>query len=191
MTKQAPHPNHRLSLLGQTLEIVMPHRTLQQLRTEHAWRCATRAKKQMAGEYDSYVNAVKNLPAQITANGLGQALAYLAAEGLAENGEPSDPEGYLYKHVESWLTDREELGDTKVSDGAYAEQPAEERSTASTKLIYRIAQGSSTRYRRGTSEALDYLAVLRFASEAVALGPYDGAEGVNDESGTNSSGDRP
>jgi CRISPR/Cas system CMR-associated protein Cmr5 small subunit len=158
---------------------------------EHAWRCASDTKEEIEGEYDEFINAVKNLPAQITTNGLGQALAYLAAEGLGENGKPTDPEGYLYQHVESWLTGREELGDAEVSDGAYAEQPAEERSTASTKLIYRIAQGSSTRYRRGTSEALDYLAVLRFASEAVALGPYDGAEGVNDESGTNSSGDRP
>lgn len=169
----------------------MPHRTLQQLRLEHAWRCASDTKRQIEGEYGDFVNAVKNLPVQISANGLGQALAYLAAEGLGENGDPVGPEGYLYRHVESWLTDREELEDAKAPKGAYAKQPDEESERASTKLIYRVAQGSSTRYRRGTSEALDYLAVLRFVSEAVGLGPYDGPESIDGKAGSNSLSDLP
>lgn len=167
----------------------MPHRTLQQLRLEHAWRCASDTKRQIEGEYDDFVNAVKNLPVQITANGLGQALAYLAAEGLGENGDPVDPEGYLYRHVESWLTDREELEDPTAPKGTYARQPDEESESVSTPLVYRVAQGSSTRYRRGTSEALDYLAMLRFVSEAVGLGPYDGPKSVDGNAGYSSVGD--
>jgi CRISPR/Cas system CMR-associated protein Cmr5 small subunit len=148
----------------------MPSQTLKQLRLEHAWTCASAAKEKLGGDYDSYIDAVKNLPAQITGNGLGQALAYLAAEGLGS------PEGHLYRHVESWLTDRSELEDADAPKGSYAERPDGENDGARTKLIYRIAQESSTTCRRGTSEALDYLAVLRFAAGAVKVGPFDSAE---------------
>lgn len=174
----------------------IPNRSLKQLRLEHAWHCADAAKDELGDQYESYTNAVKNLPTQIRGNGLGQALAYLAAEGLDKDGEPKNPEGHLYYHVESWLTDREELEDpdepedTIIPEGSYADRADGENDDASTKLIYRIAQESSTRYRRGTSEALDYLAVLRFVSEAVGLGPFDGPEGNDGNSSSSSSRNR-
>lgn len=151
----------------------MPRRTLKQLRLEHAWKCASDAKEAMGAQYDGYTNAVKNLPGQITGNGLGQALAYLAAEGLGNEGEIQKPDGYLYRHMESWLTDRAELGDTNAPKGSYSEPPDGESNTASTKLIYRIAMSSCRHYRRGTAEALDYLAVLRYVAGAVKTGPFE------------------
>lgn len=171
----------------------LPNRTLKQLRLEHAWHCADAAKEELSDQYESYARAVKNLPTQIRGNGLGQALAYLATEGLDKDGKPKKPEGYLYYHVESWLTDREEIedtgepGDTTIPKGSYVDRADGENDDASTKLIYRIARESSIRYRRGTSEALDYLAVLRFVAEAVEVGPFEPSEEVADEDGITSS----
>lgn len=156
----------------------MPNRTLKQLRLAHAWHCASSAKEELGGNYDDYVNAVKNLPAQIRGNGLGQALAHLVAEC-------SDaPEGHLYRHVESWLTDRAELEDAGAveedSEGTYADRPDDEEDEAQTPLIYRITQSDSVRYRRGMAEALDYLSVLCDTAGAVKAGPFEASEGDSD-----------
>lgn len=151
----------------------MPNRTLNQLRLEHAWRCAIDAKAELGEKYDGYTNAVKNLPAQITGNGLGEALAYLAANGRTKNGELKKPEGHLYRHVESWLTDRAELEDEDPPKGSYAERPRGEKDDARTRLIYRIARADSILYRRGISEALAYLSVLRSTAGAVKVGPFE------------------
>lgn len=54
----------------------MSKQTLEQLRAQDAWACATKAQQVLGKSYDKYVNASKGLPALIMNSGLMQVLAF-------------------------------------------------------------------------------------------------------------------
>jgi CRISPR-associated protein Cmr5 len=135
-----------------------PRRKLEQERAADAYKKARQAQKSLK-EYKEYVGLVKKLPAMISTNGLGQTLAFLAAQAkLLPSGAPnnSNVEGMLYWHVESWLT---RAGDPK---GPYEQKAGnEDQDRPPRKLLYRIINGDSVVYRRATAEAMAYLAWLK------------------------------
>ena len=157
----------------------MTNRTLEQLRAAHAWDCATatskhieviakksssrdpaKAKQEAKDHYESYVNEIKKLPARIRTNGLGPALAYLAAKGKLSD---TKPEGRLYKNLASWLTRPADPRGPYAQDG--------KADITDTQLLHTIHEEDSRRYRWATTEALAYLVQLKLLADALQAVP--------------------
>ncbi len=92
--------------------------------------------KEWEGKYGSLV---KNFPAMIVTNGLGQALAFLKAKKKEHHLG-------LYRHVSGWVT-KEIYGVTG-------------------DLLEKIIADNSANYRRATTETLAFVAWLKRFAEA-------------------------
>lgn len=68
--------------------------TLEQLRAQNAWECATKTQSNTSLDYDKYVNFTKGVPALIMSSGLMQVLAFCHEKGKKDN----------YKHCEEVAT---------------------------------------------------------------------------------------
>ena len=134
------------------------HRSLSQHRSEHAWHCASEAKKKLT-KYPEYVSLVKKLPAMVATNGLGQTLAYLAAKAKlpAESGKGKNdvnPFELLYQHLETWLLEERNIYDRP--------EPPSVR-----PVILALSCHSSLLYRRATAEIQAFVTWLRRYAEAL------------------------
>lgn len=144
---------------------------LDQKRAKYAWECGKAAQKEGQEFLERYAGLVKKLPALISTNGLGQTLAFLAAKAktkeIKEKGssrrviDTAKEEGLLYHHLEEWLT-RE-----RDPRGPYTQKAPGEPDGEPTKLLYRIACGDSTTYRRATAEALAFINWLKSFADAL------------------------
>lgn len=115
--------------------------TKEQERAAKAWAYIADVKgKTFEGKYGG---RVKELPALILTNGLGQTLAFLRAKG---KGNPNAPQT-LYGHLSEWV----------MSEIASGQQDS--------LLEWIIGQDSST-YRRATTEALAFTVWLKRFAEA-------------------------
>ncbi len=112
-------------------------KTLDQERAEHAWNCVQDVLQLPPAQRREFGIQLKKLPTRILAAGLGQALAFLEAKGLAEK---------LRKTLSGWIARRRAPFD------------------AEDRLLVRIIQGDAEFQRYATGEVLAYLAwLVRFA----------------------------
>jgi CRISPR-associated protein Cmr5 len=136
-------------------------RKLEQERAAHAYFCASDAKAKLNEKYKEYVGWVKKLPAMISTNGLGQAMAFLAAKAKTKNNAPntSTVEGMVYVAIESWL----------IRSGKPYSNPLDDEVDVKPvwKLLYRIIHRDSVTYRYATAEAMAYLAWLKSLSDSL------------------------
>lgn len=102
----------------------------------------------------------------IHTNGLGQALAFLAAKAGTKEGhvDRGTPHGLLYTQLEKWLTTIPEPGERFRAPYT---APVRDESNQPTRLIYRIACGDSATYRRATAETLAFLNWLKSLADAL------------------------
>lgn len=129
-------------------------RTLEQLRYWAAYTFAQQAKNNTSMDFSRYVVLVKKFPAMINTNGLGQALAYLAAKkGGAEQ--------LLLQQLGDWLTRSEFNRDCDHYVPPYGEGG----------LLANIRDKDSRTYRRATVEALALLNYLRLAASGLDTKP--------------------
>lgn len=114
-----------------------------QARALRAWNLIADSTDQVKGKdwEDKYGSLVKNFPAMIVTNGLGQALAFLKAKKKPHHLA-------LYQHVSGWVT-------KSIYGGAESDQ-----------LLQKIIADSSTNYRRATTETLAFVAWLKRFAEA-------------------------
>ncbi len=126
-------------------------RTTEQQRAKNAWQNVEAVEQHFAEEKKrkEYGSWARGLPALIQTNGLGQALAFLAAKG---KGDDSKHQTLLYTHLTGWL--RERL------------QPNEKNTDF---LAWVLTQNSGV-YRRATREAIEYALWLRRFAEAKGWG---------------------
>ncbi len=102
----------------------------------------------------------------IHTNGLGQALAFLAAKAGTKAGgiDQENPHGVLYTQLEQWLTR------TPEPDGPFRAPyttSVPDENGQPTRLIYRIACGDSATYRQATAETLAFLNWLKSLADAL------------------------
>jgi CRISPR-associated protein Cmr5 len=71
-------------------------RTFEQDRAKFALEAVTKIDK----EKDKYETLIKQLPAMVLNNGLGQTMAYLLAK---DGGEHKEPSWHLYSCLEKWI----------------------------------------------------------------------------------------
>lgn len=77
-------------------------KTLEQLRAQNAWDCATQVPDDLL---DSYSKLAKGLPAMIMNSGLMQTLAFLH-EKSSKPGRGKSHEGLLAQHLRAWIASR-------------------------------------------------------------------------------------
>ncbi|UYN93738.1 MAG: type III-B CRISPR module-associated protein Cmr5 [Enhydrobacter sp.] len=123
-------------------------------RAKHARTRVADIEKLPAAAAREYLSAVRALPAEIRAIGLGQALATL----LNRSSRPTDGFARLYHHLEHWLMQRS-------YKGAVAAPP---------QLLAAVIGGSNAQYRHATAEADAYLAVLKRLAEVFLSGRATG-----------------
>ena len=118
-------------------------RTLEQKRAQHALNEVRRFKRELSPEErQKFVSYVESLPANILANGLGQAMAMLLAQA---NGVKDDPHYRLYGVLQEWLTRNEE------------QAPYRQERDLMDALVAR----GRAEYLRAQTEALSYLEWLK------------------------------
>jgi CRISPR-associated protein Cmr5 len=122
----------------------MTAQTLEQKRAKHALDQIKKLKRDKAGNYVSYVNA---LPAAILMNGLGQALATELASGKNDD----DPHRLLASHVSEWLLNKEVH--TKYAGGGSRIDTA--------WLLDQIVAGDQDAYLWAQAEAIAYVTWLK------------------------------
>jgi len=133
-----------------------PTRTLEQLRSAYAWRAVSAAKQRQGDKFKEYRSLVKKLPALIANNGLGQALAFLAANADVQNNQVADTKvaGLVFNHLVGWLHHSED-----AYRGPYAGQPP--------AVLGPVQQGTSQQYVHARLEALAVLTYLRLFTDAL------------------------
>lgn len=141
--------------------------TLAQIRSKEAWDYAVAAKAALGGAYKEYVNLVKKLPAQISDNGLGHTLAFLAAKGKAEE---DSAEGLLYQQLEKWLTQKHNFNNPYRAPYG-SETHNNEAAGNKFRLIRLIHQNDTTHYRWATAEALNFIAWLKSYADSLEETP--------------------
>ena len=119
----------------------MSIKTREQERAENAWGKIER----VSANHKEYGSRVRDLPAMIQTNGLGQSLAFLKSKAKNNN---RDYHAVLYSHLSTWLGEKIR-GQQNDSDF----------------LTWIITQNSDV-YRRATTEALAYTMWLRRFAEA-------------------------
>ncbi len=118
-------------------------RTLEQKRAQHALDKVRSFRRELSAEdRQKFVSYVESLPANIMANGLGQAMAMLLAQA---KGAEDDPHCLVYKVIQEWLTRNEEQAPYR-----------QER-----ELMDAIVSRSRADYLRAQTEALSYLEWLK------------------------------
>jgi len=110
--------------------------TLEQQRAAHALEQILELKQK--GAYGNYVSYVKALPATILANGLGQALATLKAQG-------QDGHDLLFAQISCWL----------CQDDVHAPY------RNAQDVLQALVDADQQTYRRAQVEALAYLTWLK------------------------------
>lgn len=144
---------------------------LEQQRAEKAWAQVSGVPKDKGKEYHT---VVRQAPAMIKTNGLGQMLAFLLAKEKKDarrvrqaSKNQLGADGLLYKHLEEWLIG-DEGGTPTVEDGPirYLKAPIPWRKADKPTVIERVIAEDSTVYRQATREALAYLSWLKRFAEA-------------------------
>lgn len=125
----------------------MPLENFEQKYSRYAWECVNQAKNTQGIDFKEYVSLVKNLPANIMTNGLGQTLAFLTSKAKLKNGrvDSTKPHGKLYLQLETWLIEKEDTYRVKAPD---------EKDNEPMKLLCRIIYSDSLTYQRATEQAL-------------------------------------
>ncbi len=131
--------------------------TLEQLRYWAAYTFAQEAKQKLS-DFSRYAVLVKKFPAMLNANGLGQALAYLAAK---RGKEGKSAEGLLLKHLGQWLT-RSDL-----NRNLFHYTPPYGVEFGEGVLLAQIRENSSRTYVRAAVEALQLLNYLKLVATAL------------------------
>lgn len=126
--------------------------TLEQQRAARAWVDVSKVKGQdFKGKYGGLV---RKLPAHVTGNGLGQALAFLRAKSAVKPGKQPSAEnlahGTAYRHLSSWVM---------------SQLDPEGQKSGKSLLEWLLEQNSDV-YRRATTEALAFLVWLKRFAEA-------------------------
>ena len=133
-----------------------PRQTLEQQRAQHAWDCASEAKKQLRDDYDKYVNLAKSVPALIMNSGLMQVLAFLHEKSLDKKTgypKPDDPHTLIGQHLRNALHKR------------FSDLPAEFQSAMGT-----LMKADSRRFQAITAEAFAWLRWMRQMAAARVKG---------------------
>ncbi|OPX19608.1 MAG: type III-B CRISPR module-associated protein Cmr5 [Desulfobacca sp. 4484_104] len=141
--------------------------TLEQMRYWAAYKFAQEAKGK-PGDFSRYVNLAKKFPAMVNANGLGQALAYLAAK-RTKKGDSA--EELLLKHLGRWLTRSDDNRNFYYAP-PYAVDYAE------GVLLANIRENNSRTYLRATVEALQLLNYLKLVASGLETEPETKTEGA-------------
>ncbi len=123
--------------------------TLEQMRYWAAFQFATEAQK---GDFSRYAALVRKFPAMVNANGLGQALASLAAKKTKQG---KNAEGLLLEHLERWLT----KSDVNLDFDHYAPPYGVDYNAG--VLLAQIRENNSRTYLRATVETLKLLNYLK------------------------------
>jgi len=111
-------------------------KTRDQKLAAYAADCISTVKKEDQAEFKSLV---RNFPALVMSNGLGQALAFLKAKGKPAHKE-------LYKFVSAWVS------------AVYGKKGGD--------LLTLIIENDSLKYRRATQEAMAIAGWLKRFAEA-------------------------
>lgn len=125
----------------------MTHQTLEQKRSQHAWKSVQQIKEELKKEElkkKELARHAKKLPMRIKASGLGQALAFLNAKAEKNN--------LLHEALTDWIVKER---------GITAEQ--------SRTLIEVVIKGNSDTLRRSTEETLAWLEWFNRFAEAEGL----------------------
>lgn len=121
--------------------------TLEQQRAQDAWECADKAKRQLGGDYDKYVDLAKSIPALIMNSGLMQVLAYLHEKSLDKKTgkpKPNDPHTHIGQHLRDALNKR------------FADLPADFE-----RAMEELMKADSARFQAITTEAFAWLRWMR------------------------------
>lgn len=116
-------------------------RTLEQRRAKAAWEAIEAVKKENVPQ-GKYRSLVRNAPADIQINGLGQSLAFWRAN------KDKREQAVLYSHVSRWVMGQ--LGESPNAD----------------LMKWITVEASSDRYRQATAEAMAFLQWLKRFAEA-------------------------
>lgn len=144
---------------------------LEQQRAEKAWAQVSGVDGNKGKEYHTLV---RQAPAMIKMNGVGQMLAFLLAKEKKDaqdvrqkNKDQLGAPGLLYKHLEEWLIG-DEGGTSTVEDERirHLKAPIPWKKTDKPTVIQRVVEEDSTIYRQATREALAYLGWLKRFAEA-------------------------
>jgi len=142
-------------------------RTLSQKRAEHALEEVLKVKDEPSANDNTkreFVSCVKNLPATIMTNGLGQALAMLLSKSKNNNvNNKKDVHIWVYNALQSWLCGNEELS----------------LFNSETKLIDGIIKYDRNTYIRAQAEALAWLEwYKKFAAAFIVRKEKEGGSSV-------------
>jgi len=148
-----------------------PLRTLEQRRAAKAWDQVSHVPDGRKAE--EYYSIVRQAPAMVQINGLGQTLAFLLAKEKksAKDIQNIDDDnlgahGLLYKHLEEWLIGNEK-GTPSVEDEEIRRLQAPIPWTTNLDtVIERVISEDSVIYRHATREALAYLSWLKRFAES-------------------------
>lgn len=131
-----------------------PLKTLEQQRAAKAW---VHVSGVPTGKGEEYRSIVRQAPAMVQTNGLGQMLAFLLAKEKkpakdiqGSKNENLGAHGLLYKHLEEWL-----IGDAPIP-----------WTINSKTVMERVIEEDSVVYRHTTREALAYLSWLKRFAES-------------------------
>jgi CRISPR-associated protein Cmr5 len=127
-------------------------RTLEQERAAAAWRAVMEVKD--TGFAKEYRSLALSGPADIQANGLGQALAFWRAKGYEQGKAKTGSEhAELYRHVTGWVCRQLRIPE------------------AEDLLTWVMGTAGTDAYRRATAEAIAFLGwVKRFAEAELPSG---------------------
>lgn len=155
-------------------------KTIQQHRSYWAWHFAEFGIADSASSLN-YAPVVKRMPARIHVNGLGPALAFLAAKGPTAAAER-----LVFDQLQFWLTDIADRAvvnppvadwGASVSETCYVPpyaSAAEGRRDSDYPIIHCIHDGDAASYRRATDEVLGLLACLKLYATALQKDHTDG-----------------
>lgn len=135
----------------------MTTRTLEQQRSQHAWKTVQNMLKSADGEKKDFAGHAKRLPTRIMTAGLGQSLAFIAGKAnyYAGDREKKKPGlTVLLDCLSEWLAVR---------------IPTQQE----RDLLKRLMKEDSAFLRRVTDEVLAYLNWLNRHAEACGLKPEE------------------
>ncbi len=130
---------------------------LEQVRAKFAWAKVSEAARE--SWFDEYVGLVKKMPALITTNGLGQALAFLAQKaGMNKDGavRTDTAHGRVFGHIQEWL--RTEVLPYR---GPFL-------GSRRGSVLEDLMESDTATYLRATSDAMGVLNYLRLFASGLA-----------------------
>lgn len=123
-------------------DIKSKRQTTQQERAADAYLCVTDVKKAAEKVQKEYKSLARGFPAMVQIDGLGAALAFLAAKA---GGDATTAHGRLFNHLQAWL---------------------EKRKQTSGNLLQSVIGLDSTRYRQVAVEVQAYMVWIKRFVEA-------------------------